>query len=214
MNIRYIHNALAATCFALAAVAGLASCSETNDDENEFADWQNKNETYFNNLYSSASSQGLKVIRNWSFNDGVATHNYDNIVVKVLKSGSGSGSPLYTDSVRVHYQGRLIPSKTYTQGLVFDQSWSGEFNLQTARPATLLVSQNIDGFTTALMNMHIGDRWLVYIPYQLGYGTTGSSSGGIPGYSTLVFDITLDSYFRPDATVPGAQAKAGRWITE
>jgi FKBP-type peptidyl-prolyl cis-trans isomerase FklB len=69
------------------------------------------------------------------------------------------------------------------------------------------VSGLIDGMVTALMKMHIGDRWKVYIPYQLGYGTTTSSSTSIPGYSTLIFDLTLSSYYRMDTTVPDDQAK-------
>jgi FKBP-type peptidyl-prolyl cis-trans isomerase len=37
--------------------------------------------------------------------------------------------------------------------------------------------------------MHIGDRWEVYIPARMGYGKL--SQPGIPGGSTLVFDIEL-----------------------
>jgi len=48
--------------------------------------------------------------------------------------------------------------------------------------------------------MHIGDRWKVYMPYQLAYGESGSSS--IPGYSTLVFDMTLVAYYRAGTTLP------------
>jgi FKBP-type peptidyl-prolyl cis-trans isomerase FklB len=71
----------------------------------------------------------------------------------------------------------------------------------------------VDGFSTALQNMHIGDRWLVYIPYTLGYGTT--DSGTIPAYSTLVFDITLLAYYHPGATIPTWQAKKNNvWIEE
>ena len=42
---------------------------------------------------------------------------------------------------------------------------------------------------TALQNMHKGDYWRVYIPSELGYGTSDYST--IPGYSVLVFDLTL-----------------------
>ena len=43
----------------------------------------------------------------------------------------------------------------------------------------------IDGFTTALLKMHPGDHWQVFIPYQLAYGESGNSS--IQGYSMLRF---------------------------
>jgi FKBP-type peptidyl-prolyl cis-trans isomerase FklB len=42
------------------------------------------------------------------------------IYVKVMESGEAGDSPMFTDSVRVSYQGRLIPSATYKDGMVFD----------------------------------------------------------------------------------------------
>ena len=53
----------------------------------------------------------------------------------------------------------------------------------------------IDGFATALQQMRRGDRWMVYRPYQLGYGASGS--GEIPGYSTLIFDLRLVDFWSP-----------------
>ena len=37
--------------------------------------------------------------------------------------------------------------------------------------------------------MHKGDHWTIYIPYQLGYGS--SKTGSVPAYSTLIFDLRL-----------------------
>jgi len=69
-----------------------------------------------------------------------------------------------------------------------------------------------------LMRMHPGDHWMVYIPYQLGYGSSTSSSSTIPAYSMLRFEIVLDSYYRPGQVIPGSraavQALKGEWITE
>ena len=199
--------------FAMMAVlcAGLSSCSETNGDEDEFADWKTRNEQYFSSAYADAKSKSLehgdqwKVIRNFSLNSEVATHDYDNIIVEVLKAGTGSGCPFYTDSVKVHYSGRLIPSKSYPQGKLFDQSWTGDYNLATMQPATFAVNRVVDGFATALQYMHIGDRWRVTIPYQLGYG---SSTDPGAAYSTLIFDMTLVAYFRVEAPTQ-APAKTG-----
>lgn len=196
---------------------GFASCTETKEDIEEFGNWQSRNETYFNDIYQKAKSdtKDYKIIRKWSLEEGVATSPDDNIVVQVINQGAGSGCPLYTDSVRVHYEGRLIPSATYTSGYVFDKTWTGNYNLATMHPATFCVSGIVDGMSTALMNMHIGDRWRVYIPYQLGYGTTTSSSTSIPAYSTLIFDLTLVSYYRVNTDIPKNQAKpfAG-WIED
>ena len=192
------------------------SCGETEDAADEFENWKERNETYFNNLFNKAKngSSDMKVFTSWSLNEDVAVDADDHIVVQVLERGTGCGCPMYTDSVQVHYRGRLIPSASYTEGYVFDQSYSGVFNSQTLKPTNKAVNTLVDGFTTALMNMHIGDHWRVYIPYNLGYGTSTSSK--IPAYSTLILDIALVAYYRPGTVIPAWKAKSskGVWVDE
>ena len=47
----------------------------------------------------------------------------------------------------------------------------------------------IPGWIIALQQMHVGDKWEIYIPAEQGYGSR--SVPGIPGGSTLVFEIEL-----------------------
>ena len=83
----------------------------------------------------------------------------------------------YTDTCRVAYRGCLIPSKSYKEGYVFDQTFLNGFDWTTAGAVDFIPQGLTVGFATALMNMHKGDRWRVYVPYQLGYGTSGLTSG-------------------------------------
>ena len=193
---------------ALLAVT-LYSCQESDGTKStEYANWQARNATFYGEAYSKAQANAdgnWMIIHNWSYNDSVQANSMGDIVVYVLTKGTGSGCPLYNDTVRVDYQGMLMPTDSFPKGKVFDGSWTGAYNPNTMSPAKLAVSSMIDGFTTAIMNMHIGDRWKVYIPYTLGYGT--KASGEIPAYSTLVFDVTLEAYYRVDATVPDWKAK-------
>ena len=57
----------------------------------------------------------------------------------------------------------------------------------------------VDGLATALQHMHVGDRWLIYIPYQLGFGLRNVPEWGVPAYSTLVLDVTLLRIIKPAA---------------
>jgi FKBP-type peptidyl-prolyl cis-trans isomerase FklB len=191
----------------LMAVALFVSCGENDDKEEEFPHWQKTNTAYFNNLFATTKSAiesgdtSWKLIKSWSIpedNENFTSAPEDYIVVKVLETGTGSGCPLYTDNAWVHYQGRLLPSTSYANGYVFDQSFYGTFNENTAVPAKLTVSGTVAGFATALQKMHIGDRWLVYIPYQLGYGEK-IANDVIPAFSTLIFDIKLVAYARQGA---------------
>lgn len=191
------------------AAISLVSCSEDDGTVEEFADWQTKNETYWSTLYTSTlqkianGNTEVDTIRQWSkqhqtsYTGSKLTYSpEDYIIVEKKVSGTGSELPQFSDSVAVHYQGRLIPSPTYTSGYVFDQSWSGDYNLLTMKASVLKINSVVDGFATALLNMHEGDRWTVYMPYQLGYGTSTSSSSSIPAYSTLIFDLTLSKIYK------------------
>lgn len=196
----------------LVLTIAFTACSESNDEEEEFTEWQSTNDSYFDNLYAqtkakiAAGDASWKIIKNWTLDSGnVAMHSYDHIIVRVIKSGDSDVKPFYNDSVRVHYTGRLIPSKSYPSGYKFDQSYKGEFNPATAVPAQFKVSGVVEGFTTALLNMNLGDRWEVYIPYQLGYGEEDKSP--IPGYSTLIFDINLVGIYRLGTSAPDWNAK-------
>ena len=101
--------------------------------------------------------------------------------------GDGTESPIATDTVAVNYRGQFI------NGTVFDQSYQGELDPETATPKTFVAGGVIAGWSTALMKgyggMKVGDQWELYIPYQLGYGKDGYSD--IPGYSTLIFNVNL-----------------------
>ena len=138
------------------------------------------------------------IYKAYTLGDSTSMYNGQNdkfIYVKKMEKGSGTMCPLFNDSVRVHYYGRLIPSKTYKEGYNFDKSYvSDHLNELTDVPALLSVSGNVVGFSTALQYMVEGDRWMVYIPSQLGYGT--NENYGLPAYSTLIFDIKLAKVYR------------------
>lgn len=202
----------------------LAACSEEDNTVEEYANWQERNTQYWDSLYASTQSliasgdNSWKIIRSWSINDTVNVASTYNIIVHVAKAGTGSGSPLYTDSVRVNFYGRLLPSTSYPEGYLFDSSYSSDFNPATSAPSQFLVSWLTDGFATALQHMHIGDEWDVYVPWPLAYGETGSTNSStgaviIPGYSVLKFHIHLVSYYRAGTDVPDFRARQG-WIVE
>ena len=169
---------------------GLSSCSEEASEEEEYANWKERNEQFLASLVNdSLKQQNWQRIKLFSLDPTTEGAASDYIYVKKISYGNGTETPIYTDSVRVVYQGRIIPSKSYPKGFVFDGTVFGEYSVKTAYTTRQLVSNTILGYATALQNMHKGDYWRVYIPSELGYGTSGYST--IPGYSVLVFDLTL-----------------------
>ena len=193
-------------------LAGMvSSCSEETEPESEFANWQEKNEAFINKLASDPSIKKILTYTKESTLPGLS--NGDYIYVDELESGSGTETALFTDSIYYTYRGRLIPSKSYANGYMFEETFLGDFDWATAGMKKACVSWNkvttssgtvtslwTDGFCTALQNMKKGDHWLVYIPYQLAYGETASSS--VPAYSTLVFEIAIADVWHPSESRP------------
>lgn len=96
---------------------------------------------------------------------------------RVLQEGNGR-SPESTDTVVVHYIGRLI------DGTVFDSS------RDRGNPATFSLGGIIPGWQEALQLMVEGDLWEVVIPPKLAYGAQGAGSSIGPN-ETLIFEIEL-----------------------
>ena len=100
------------------------------------------------------------------------------MLVKVLTTGDGEKSPGHSDTCSVHYKGTLM------DGTQFDSSYDRQ------APSSFAPNQVIKGWTEALQLMCEGDKWQLYIPYNLAYGEKGRPPR-IPAFSPLVFDVEL-----------------------
>lgn len=99
------------------------------------------------------------------------------IFYKVITEGNkASATPNVRNVITAHYTGKTIDGKQ------FDSSRDGV-------PLACRLSDLIEGWIIVLQQMHIGDRWEVYIPAEMGYGKF--SQPDIPSWSTLIFDIEL-----------------------
>ncbi len=99
------------------------------------------------------------------------------VYYKVLAKGKNDGKhPKPSNVVVVHYTGRTI------NGNKFDSS-------EGCVPPAFRLNQLIEGWIIALQQMCIGDKWEIYLPAELGYGSY--SQPGIPAGSTLIFQIEL-----------------------
>ena len=112
------------------------------------------------------------------------------IYYKVLAEGDASSAqPTVRSIITAHYTGKTIDGKQ------FDSSRGGV-------PLACRLCDLIEGWIIAMQQMHIGDKWALdlwslatngtqelYIPAEMGYGRF--SQPGIPGGSTLIFEIEL-----------------------
>ncbi len=101
------------------------------------------------------------------------------VYYKVISEGKNDGRhPTPRSVVTAHYTGWTIDGKKFDSSL-------GEI------PMAFRLNELIEGWIIAIQQMCIGDKWEVYIPAELGYGKF--SQPGIPGGSTLIFEIELFS---------------------
>lgn len=167
----------------------LASCGKDDAQEAEefpLDTWRPANEAYVENAFNKASKDNI--ILSIYHSSSEPTTPINSITVEKLETGSGTVCPIQTDTVRVFYEGHLIPSPSYKEGMLFDGTGFDE-KLNIPSKFSLGYGNVIEGFCTALQYMHVGDKWRVTIPYQLAYGE--NSAGKVPAYSTLIFTIKL-----------------------
>jgi len=132
------------------------------------------------------STQAQDAIKNITEEFNFLKENGEREVVKTTKSGlqyeilkSGSGkTPILSSTVVTHYRGVTLAGKT------FDSSY------EQGKPSTFPVKAVISGWTEALQLMKEGDKWKLYIPSKLAYGSEGKPPTIGPN-ELLIFDLEL-----------------------
>ena len=161
----------------VAALFCTTSCGD--EEDNHLERWMIANQNAINAIKANPDYKELK-----------STGNQGSVYYKVLEEGDGTDSILYTSTVECFYKGWLVadyPELNIEKGNVFDK-----LLFDDGYPLRFVVGTGvINGWETALQHMVKGDKWEVWIPYQLAYGRDGNSK--IPGYSTLVFEIEVVS---------------------
>lgn len=132
---------------------------------------------------------GQKFLDEVAKREGIMTLK-SGMLIEVLKASDkeNAKSPKAGDSCEVTYFG------TFKDGERFDGGTT-----------SFAPNQVIPGWTEAMQLMGEGDKWKLYIPYNLAYGERGSPPK-IPGYSVLVFEIEIHKV--KSGGKPIAEAKA------
>ena len=137
-------------------------------------------QTYFESQESKKFEENIlkskKFHKENAAKEGVVTLE-NGLQYKIIKDGDGI-MPNVEDIVRVHYEGTLI------DGTKFDSSYD------RGEPAEFGLSQVISGWTQALQLMKEGSIWMLYLPYDLAYGSRPAGPQ-IEPYSSLIFKVEL-----------------------
>jgi len=86
------------------------------------------------------------------------------------------------DSLSVHYEGRFLDGKIFDSTKRRNQSFQFVYGQEW---------QVIKGLEESIGMMCEGEHALVIVPSTIAFGTDGSSTGIIPPYTTVVFEVEL-----------------------
>ncbi len=212
----------------LLALGGLASCQESDDTWDPYYRWKARNTEWFAQVADTARTAIAKAkalhgeqwedFCDWRMYRGLLRSQEgtgvltDSICCRIIRRGTGSFSPAFTDTVRVSFRGWLMETEYTSEngGLepgksVFSQTYYGDFDEATAAPQVMSVAGLTEGFGTAVQYMVKGDEWLVYIPNELAYKEKDSQA--VPAYSTLLFHLHLAAIYEAGEGVPEWKAK-------
>ncbi len=138
--------------------------------EDNWMDWKAQNEMW---LRQNATKDNVRV-------------SHTGLQYTVVEQGmtGRQDKPGVNSTVTVDYTGTLINGKVFDNGV----------------GAQLVVRELIAGFAEGLKKMNQKGDYILYIPWELGYGKEGtkaaeSADAFIPPYSTLIFTIHLDNYY-------------------
>ena len=123
------------------------------------------------------------------------------LIIRTLTPGTGK-SPTASDTVKVHYTGRL------SDGTVFDSS------VERGQPATFPLSGVVKCWTEGIAQMKVGEKARLTCPAEIAYGDRGFPPK-IPGGATLVEapDLTPTPYNLEVVTGSSFSSSAGSGAT-
>ncbi len=149
-----------------------------NSVEDEYKDWREANDEWFTKQKANTDYY-TTITAPWDYNGQVLMHWYND----TMRTRTNL-RPLFSSTVDVKYRGM---TKDATP---FDSSYLRTSPADSIFRVKLNTSSLVEGWSVAIMRMHIGDSCRVVIPYTLGYGSYEMSDVLKP-YTNMIFDIKL-----------------------
>lgn len=104
------------------------------------------------------------------------------IQIKTTQTGTGDRAVKTGDTISVHYTGKLLDGTKFDSSV--DRGVPFEF--------TVGAGQVIQGWEQGFLDAKVGEKRILTIPPDLGYGASGAGNL-IPPNATLIFDVELVS---------------------
>lgn len=185
-----VNRALGVTASLVVALGlGLSGCSSQTETEGKQSDTEVSVQSGGVPVVTDSTGEGMPKVQGGFGEDPLVTPARvdppKDIVRQILVEGDPDGTLVQeNDAVAVNYAGYLW------DGALFDSSFG------RGTPATFSLNAVIPGWKYGLTGTRAGDRVLLVIPPEYGYGASGQ--GEIPGNSTLVFVVDVVEVYGGD----------------
>lgn len=192
------------------AMSLFTSCEEVAE-ATKYDNWRERNEAFADSLHAlvgdnyvstieAADQMQVGKIYAIEIPSVSTTTAKQYVYCKKLVANSEGERPNYTgyhSSVSSYYYGTLITGDRFDGNFTGYSALDQVIPVEPTRvpsdfdsPTTFKLTKVIPGWTWPMQYMRVGERWMLYIPWESGYGSSGSNS--ILGYSALTFDVVLD----------------------
>lgn len=167
---------------AAVAIASLSACNKKDEVsvEEVYAEWKKVNDEWLAEQVKRTDSEGkpyyTQLVPRW--NPEVF------VLIRYLsdrKATEGHLSPLYTSTIDTRYRLESYDGTPMDSSTNIMTYGKGIFRSQ--------LTNVVEGWAIACMDMRVGDSAEVIVPYQVGYGTSTTTS--IAPYTNLKFNIRL-----------------------
>ena len=107
----------------------------------------------------------------------------DSLGIYFVTLDKGTGKAIEAgDTVEIHYEGKFLNGEFFDSTRKRDEIFQFVYSQQW---------QVLEGLERAIGMMHEGEQALVILPSDLAFGKQGSSTGIIPPYTSLVFEVEV-----------------------
>jgi len=123
-----------------------------------------------------------KVLKNYLEKRNINFIPNDTVIYKIPINKGNSNSVSYGDTITIHFEGYFLNGKLFDSTRKRGEPFSFVYGTEW---------QVIKGIEKAIGMMHEGEKSIFVIPSYMAFGKEGSSTGIIPPYSSVVFEIEL-----------------------
>ncbi|MGQ9848226.1 MAG: FKBP-type peptidyl-prolyl cis-trans isomerase [Bacteroidales bacterium] len=123
-----------------------------------------------------------KVLKNYLEKRNISYSPFDTVIYKIPEKSGNDKSVAFGDTITVHFEGYFLNGKLFDSTRKRGEPFSFVYGTEW---------QVIKGLEKAIGMMHEGEKSIFVIPSFMAFGKEGSSTGIVPPYTSVVFEVEL-----------------------